>query len=464
VLRFFRINDPYRLLAVLIILVLIGLPLMIDPAALTLSELKARILGEAFTEGKKIYIQVYDNTPPLAAIFYGVMNWLFDRSVTGWQVMAFLVIFFQAAYFGIMLINNKAYVDNTYLPALIYGVLAFFSFDLFSFSGDLLASTFLLFTFNNLFKEIEFRIQHDETVLNIGLTLGIASLIVFSYAAFLPAVTFMMVIFARASLRKILLMICGFVIPHAILILVYFYRDNLSLLWQNFYLPNIYFSKHSLISFRSMAILSIIPASYFLFSLVMLNRVARFTRYQSQLLQVMFIWLAPCGVILMLTPEVKPSSFYIFLPSLSYFICHYLLLIRRKWIAETMLWMFLIGVPTMSLMTRYNKIKGVDYAALFPEQKPPVAVGKKVMVLGDSQSVYQNNFLAGYFLNWELSKVVFEEPDFYDHITTIDQSFKNDPPDIIIDERNLMMRVFERIPALKKKYRREGILYRKVSN
>jgi hypothetical protein len=462
VLRFFRINDPYRLLGVLIILLLISLPLMIDPAAMTLSELKARILGEAFTEGKKIYIHVYDNTPPLAAFCYGVMNWLFDRSITGWQVMAFLLIFLQAAYFGIMLINNKAYTDNTYLPALIYGVLAFFSFDLFSFSGDLLASTFLLFTINNLFKEIEFRIQRDETVLNIGFTIGIASLIVFSYAAFLPAVAFMMVIFARASLRKILMMICGFVIPHAILILLYFYRDNLSLLWQNFYLPNIYFSKHSLISFRSILILSIIPASYFLFSLVMLNRVARFTRYQSQLLQVMFIWIAPCAILLMLTPHLTPSSFYVFLPPLAYFICHYLLLIRRKWIAEIMLWFFLIGIPTVSLLSRYNKIKGVNYVALFPEEKPALAYGKKVMVLGDNKSIYQNNSLAGYFLNWDLSRVVFEEPDYYDHLTTIDKSFESDPPDVIVDEKNLMMPVFERIPKLKLKYRMEGNLYRKI--
>jgi hypothetical protein len=462
VLRFFRINDPYRLLGVLIILLLISLPLMIDPVALTLSELKARILGEAFTEGKKIYIQVYDNTPPLAATFYGIMNWLFDRSVTGWHVMAFIFIFFQAAYFGIMLINNKAYTDNTYLPALIYGVLAFFSFDLFSFSADLLASTFLLFTINNLFKEIEFKIQRDETVLNIGFTIGIASLLVFAYAAFLFAVGFMMVIFARASFRKILLMVCGFIIPHTILILLYFYRDNLSLLWQNFYLPSIYFSKHSLISFKSMVILAIIPAAYFLFSLVMLNRVARFTRYQSQLLQVMFIWIAPCGILLMLTPQLTPGSFYVFLPPFAYFICHYLLLIRRKWIAETMLWLFLLGIPAVSLMARYNKIKGVNYAALFPEEKPPIAFGKKVMVLGDNATIYQNNFLAGYFLNWDLSRVVFEEPDYYEHLTTINQSFENDPPDLILDERNLMMPVFERIPKLKKQYRREGNLYRRV--
>jgi hypothetical protein len=107
-------------------------------------------------------------------------------------------------------------------------------------------------------------------------------------------------------------------------------------------------------------------------------------------------------------------------------------------------------------------IKGVNYVALFPEEKPALAYGKKVMVLGDNKSIYQNNSLAGYFLNWDLSRVVFEEPDYYDHLTTIDKSFESDPPDVIVDEKNLMMPVFERIPKLKLKYRMEGNLYRKI--
>jgi len=465
VLRFFRINDPYRLLGVLIILILIALPLWIDATALTWPDLKNRVLGEAISEGKLMYIQVYDDTPPLASFFFGVMNWLFGRSMFAWQLFAFFLIFFQAAFFGIMLINNKAYEDNTYLPALIYGLLAFFSFDLLSFSPELLASTFILFTINNLFKEIEFRIQRDDIVLKVGVSIGLASLLVFSYAAFLPAVIFLLAIFARVTLRKALILLSGFALPHAILIMLYFYWDSTPLLWQNFYLPNLYFTKHSLISIKSLFILGLIPLAYFLFSLIMLNRVARFTRYQSQLLQVMFIWLAPSAMVIMLTRELTPHSFYVFLPILSYFISHYLLLIRRRWIAEIMLWFFLGGIIIIGSMSRYGKITGIDYSALIADSDTRAqSTGRKIMVLGDDNKVYLDHKLGGYFLNWHLSQELFEEIDYFENIVIIDNAFHTDPPDVVIDNKGLMTKVMDRIPSLKNKYKREGDRYIKISN
>lgn len=464
-LRFFRINDPYRLLGILILLILIALPLWIDSNVLTWPELKARILGEAISGGKLMYIQVYDDTPPLASAFFGLMNWLFGRSVFAWQFIAFLLIFFQAAYFGIILITNKAYEENTYLPSLIYGLLAFFSFDLFSFTPELLASTFLLFTINNLFKEIEFRVQRDDIVLKVGVTIGLASLLVFSYAAFLPAVIFLLALFARITPRKVFILVSGFLLPHGVLFMLYFYWDSVSLLWHNFYLPNLYFTKHGLISVKSLFILGLIPLCYFVFSLVMLNRVARFTRYQSQLLQVMFIWLAPAGMLVLLTKELTPHSFYVFIPILSYFISHYFLLIRRRWISEIMLWVFLGGILFTSLMARYKKLSGVDYSnMLTTTTSSSIPAGKKVMVLGDDKSIYVGRSLGGYFLNWNLSKDIFEHVDYFDNVIVIEDAFQNDPPDVIIDEKGLMSTVIDRIPSLRSQYKRSGNQYIKISS
>ena len=100
-----------------------------------------------------------------------------------------------------MLINNKAYSDSTYVPALIFAVLCFLSFDLFSFSPELLASTVLLLALNYLFKEIEFRNERDEIILNLGVCLGLATLIIFSYSVFLPVTVLVLFIFTRPSIR-----------------------------------------------------------------------------------------------------------------------------------------------------------------------------------------------------------------------------------------------------------------------
>ena len=167
-LRFFRINDPYRLLGVLIILFLLALPLLIDSPPVTVKELKGMVLGEIVRNGKIMYAQIIDSTPPLSAYVSGGLDWMFGRSINARHSIAVLVLFFQAALFAVLLISNKAYTENTYLPALIFGVLCFWSYDFLSLSPELFASTPLLLALNNLFKEIEFRIQRDEITFNLS--------------------------------------------------------------------------------------------------------------------------------------------------------------------------------------------------------------------------------------------------------------------------------------------------------
>jgi hypothetical protein len=173
----------------------------------------------------------------------------------------------------------------------------------------------------------------------------------------------------------------------------------------------------------------------------------------------MFLWLVVSVIQILITPELTPHSFFTFIPPLSYFISHYLLLINRKWIAEVMLWLFMIGILSINLLSTKQVIRRVDYTNLFPSPRPNEIKGKRVMVLGDDLSLYGENKLAGYFLNWELSKKYFKEPDYYFNISKINQSFLKDPPDVIVDNESLMGNVLERIPALKRSYRKEGTRY-----
>ncbi len=463
-LRFFRINDPYRLIGLLAILILLALPLFIDPVAITLLELRSLLIGEAVSSGKLMYIQVYDSTGPMASAILGFVDWIFGNSLTVRHSLSLLLIFFQASFFAIVLIVNKAYNDNTYLPALIYGLLCFLSFDFLSFSPELMASTFLLLALNNLFKEIEFRIQRDETILNLGISLGMATLLIFSYVVFLLATLFLLMAFTRINLRKAFLLLFGFILPHAVLITLYFYWGHTAELWQNYYLPNLTLNGINLISMKSLLMLGIVPTLYFIFAIVMLNREARFTKYQSQLFQVMFLWLLVALIHVFVVRELSPQSFITFIPSLAYLVSHYLLLIRRKRIAEGMLWIFLISLVSMSLLTRYGRIKSVNFEAMFPKTSPheKTIKDKRILVLTNDPGIYKQNKLAGYFPDWSLSRTIFEEPDYYENILLINDAFEKDPPEIIIDPNDLMKKIFERIPAMKPLYKRDGELYRKI--
>ena len=459
-LRYFRINDPYRLISLLVLLTLASLPLLLDLPAVMFQELKDMVLGEVI--GSKIlYVEIVDRTAPMMAIFDGFLNFIFGRSLLARHILALIIIFFQASYFGILLINNKAYNESSYVPALIFGFLCFFSFDLLAVTPELLASTLLLLALNNLFKEIEFRIDRDSIVLNMGVFLGFASLFVFSYTIFLMGAIFILIVFSRARFRKILMLLFGYSLVHAILFTFYYCYEQTDELWMHFYVANFSGMSRSLVGMGSVFILGVIPMAYFVFSLFMLTREARFTKYQSQLFQAIFLWLAIAIIQVWFTMERTPHSFFTFIPPVAYFISHYLLLIRRKWIAEMMLWTFVLGLLAVNGLSRYDRMVRVEYAALFPVNSPyqDKITGKKIMILGDDLSLFQQNKLAGFFLDWNLSKKYFEQPDYYENIIKINKAIMDDPPDVIIDPGKLMEPIVERIPLLEKKYRKENEMY-----
>jgi len=94
VLRFFRFNDPYRLLVALVLLVALGLPLFLNPMPVTLQELKAIVLGELLNSGKIMYLQVVDDTPWIASWVASTADFLFGRSLLARHMIALFIIFF----------------------------------------------------------------------------------------------------------------------------------------------------------------------------------------------------------------------------------------------------------------------------------------------------------------------------------------------------------------------------------
>ena len=62
-------------------------------------------------------------------------------------------------------------------------------------------------------------------------------------------------------------------------------------------------------------------------------------------------------------------------------------------------------------------------------------------------------------MNWDLSKEILEHPEYFENVVLIQNSFEEDKPDIIIDERGRMEEFFLRLPALKMRYEKSGFIY-----
>jgi len=126
-----------------------------------------------------------------------------------------------------------------------------------------------------------------------------------------------------------------------------------------------------------------------------------------------------------------------------------------------MMWIFLLSTIMISTASRLNKLKKVDYTGLYPapSKYESFVKGKKILVLDNDLGICKNNGAASYFLNWNLSKEILKEPDYFENVILVQDSFENDKPDIIIDEKDLMKKFFERLPEIKKEYERSGSIY-----
>ena len=444
--------------------IIVFVPLFIDFPELTFVELKTLIVGEKVRAGYLPAAGLVDTTAPLTAWFYSLTDIVFGKNLFVRHLLGLIVVFVEAILIGTIFINRKVFGENTYIPSLLFIILASFSFDSITLSGDLMASFFLLLGLSHLFRELEFHTQRDENVFMLGIQLSLATLFAISYTAFFPGVCLILIIYSRRNLQSILLLLTGFLLPHALLICFYFIKGRVAQLVSYYYYGGIFENSISYISTQSMVCLFLVPVFFLLLAFVVLSRESRFTKYQSQLVQVMFLWILISIAQVMLANELRPQSLLPIIPCLAFFITHYFLVFRRKRFAEINFWVFAVGIISTSYLARYNFIENyISYSPLLVPSKS-IYQGEKILLLKDDVSVLRNNKLATGFLDWKLSSDIFLHPEYYENVILVNGAFEKDSPQIIVDPDNLLSPYLERIPRLKNSYKKEGDKYFLISN
>lgn len=457
-LSYFRINDPYRLLGLLILLVCMALPLLIQLPPVTFPVLKASIVGEKTADGFSLYTSIIDFTAPFTGWFEALFNLVFGKSLLARYIIGVLFVFLQAVYLAVIFINKKVFPESSFVPPLIYVVLFLFSFDALPVSAELLGLFFLLLALDNIFNELEFRAEGSHLVLKTGFFIGIASLFSFSNIVYLAGSFVILLLFSRSTPQKLLLLVTAFVIPHILLFAAFAINDHSAALWSYFYLPNLSFDNVYYLSGAALLGYSVVPGIFFILSLFVINRESRFTKYQSQILQAMFFWTVFAVLQIFYSREIRPQSFITLIPSLSFFFSHLFLTIRRRKIAEMLFLLFFAGILTVSFYERYS-INETKYDNLVVGNTKLPATGRSVVVLDNNLAYYRQSRMATPFLNWQLCSHIFREPDYYENVLMVYRGFSADPPDVIIDPDNLMRPFLDRIPVLRKQYRKQGDIY-----
>ena len=452
-IRFFSANDPYRLIFVLFTMTGLGWYAHTVLPGFSLTDIRGMVLGEMLSDGKIMYSEIWDSTGPITALLNWAMESVAGRNNGLRHLLTILIFFLQAGYFGLLLNQNRAFDQYSYLPSLLYGVLVFVSLDNISFSREVLATSFLMLAINKVFVQIQFRNQTYPNIHVLGIFLGVASLCVLGYSVFFPATLLILLITTRINFNVIALITLGFLFPHLVLIFIHLLKGSLSQLWLNYYAVHFTTLGTSYISGLGLLSLAALPLLYLILGLLKGTGSMRLTKYQSQISSIMIIWLVFGVIEILISRQRTAQTMIVCIGPVAYFIHYYLIRIRKKWMAEVMLWILLIGVPVIASIALNGKIKTVDYQKIFPSNAVAHAIhDKKILILEDQIDLYRTNRCAAWFLEWDLSEELFSGQPTYEKIALINTSLTSDPPEAIIDPKGLMEPIFYRLPEQKSRY------------
>jgi len=456
-LSLFKINDPYKILIILLVAVIIQLPIFISGINITLPEIEWHMVGAKLVEGGELYIDIYYPIGPLSAQVYRLLSFITPDGYLIYRILGLLLVIVQAVIFNLGLIQYKAYNQNTYVPSLIYVILMMGMEDYITLSPQLMGLTFVLFSISLTFKIIEGRKRVEEDFLKIGLFSGFAALFYPLYILLLIPILIALIFFANTIVRRYLLLVFGATLPFFLTWLKFYWYNQLDEFYFNLDFLFMVGNENSLISWKGLFGMFLIPGLILLYSFLRVMQSLRFINYQVRLQKYYFLYVI-FGILIVILDYHKSSHILIVLiPVMAFFITHLFLMLRKIIIAEIFFISFLSLIVFQNYNSSFGLIKGsefLDYSNQYAISQiaPSENQGERILVMGNGTSKYFGNYLSTPYLSWVMLEHQIGQLDNYNTVVDIFENFKKDLPEIIIDERSAMPELISKIPELSKLY------------
>ncbi|MCL6258882.1 hypothetical protein M3O96_07285 [Aquiflexum sp. TKW24L] len=461
-LSFFRINDPFRLVAILgIVLLMSTIYIWIVDIPLLQPEMIWMLLGERMADGKHMYIDIIDDTGPLSAGVFWVVHLVFGKSALAYKFIAAFIVLFQVVYVNYLFIRYKSFEDNTYIPAFVMTVLFYISFDLVTLSPALMGSTFIVLALGQLFSQTVLQKEGSDAVLLVGIFGGIAACFHFPLATFLPFLLVSGIIVSGFSFQQIIVSLIAYAMPLVFCALYFFWIDGFEAFIYEFIIAPRLIESYAHVSYRDLALLFALPMFFSVLGFFVGFIVKSQTVNQQKQLQLNLIFLIFAVSSLLLTNRRTPYQFIVMLPALTYFISLLLVVYKKGITIQVLTAAFVFGIPIIGIVwTLYQINSGIinSYAINF-EEKHTIAKSNKILVLGEDLGYYQGATLATPYLHFRLSKNVIEDQRDLANTVKLYDNFLIERPEIIIDEEGVFAKLLERIPILAKEYEKRGTSY-----
>jgi hypothetical protein len=331
------------------------------------------------------------------------------------------------------------------MPFFIYTMFLHISLEFWVPSAALLGLTFLILAWREIIKQ-QSTLQVDDGVFLIGLYIGIAGLCYPSYYLFIFWGFLSLLFYSGINIRQMLLVLVGFLIVNGITALVYTYHGNFSFLIEVFQKSALVFHAPTWANIKQIAstyVPAVLLGFYGLWTVIQRPKI-KSNGQKAQ--QTNFIWIFISFFAVFTLPANNSHNYLFILPALAYFTLNLFFLLKRVWIQELILVLFL-GSVWFTWQTEWkekaqNRIK----AATLPIKN------ERLMVLGAQIEEYQSNQMAGPFVNWELSNDLFDELNTYRTVVKLQRYLEMDSPTYIYDPNGNFPRMRYYLPYVKDTY------------
>lgn len=452
--QFFKVNDPFRLIGILLFLVIWSLIyILFSDFPITATQLNWMLLGERLGNGVFLYQHIIDDTGPLSAGLFSMLDFLFGRNSLMLEILGRILVLFQVVFWNNVLIKYRVYDENTYLPAIIMLALFHISFDTLSLSPALLGSTFLVLALSQLFSQTVLQKDSTESTLLIGIYGGLATGFHPIYVVFLPYMILVGIAISGFSFRQLMLSLMGYLLPILLISVFYYWNNGLDEaieIW-----PLIFVSEKYLYQpYLNWLILGGLPVLLALVGLFFSSVFRASTINQQKQRQLMVIWLFFAVLSIFFSKRQAGFQLVILLPGLSYLITPFFLTVKKS-IATIAFYLLIIALPAFSWWWMSEEVKKEsDY--FIKENSSAKYDGKGMMILGDDISPYLNGSFEGPFLNFHLSKLFLEMDRSLPQRAKLFQLIQSQRPSLILDQEGVFEKLLKDYPELAREYRLES--------
>jgi hypothetical protein len=167
-----------------------------------------------------------------------ILNSLFGHAALPYAILSFIILFSQATLLNIICNYHKMLPHSNYLPGMCYILVTSFLPDWGHFSAPLLINSIMIWSW---YRMVALYNNHTPitSIFNIGVFLGLATLLYIPAIAFLLLLFFALLIMRPFRIQEWFVGFIGFTSPYYFLILILYFVHQLH--WKNL-IPNISFT------------------------------------------------------------------------------------------------------------------------------------------------------------------------------------------------------------------------------